>query len=62
MREGEPSYEVRVATGRHVRFIERHSPYYVRRLPSGGLLLATHPSRTLWPLWADALLVLGIMP
>ncbi|XXT17628.1 hypothetical protein WME94_46100 [Sorangium sp. So ce429] len=60
-REGEPSYEVTVATGRHVRFIERHSPYYVRRLPNGGVLLATHPFRTLWPLWADALLALGIM-
>ncbi|WP_437752717.1 hypothetical protein [Sorangium sp. So ce1389] len=60
-REGEPSYEVNVATGRHVRFIERHSPYYVRRLPNGGLLLATHPFRTLWPLWSDALFVLGLM-
>ncbi|WP_104986034.1 hypothetical protein [Sorangium cellulosum] len=59
-REGEPSYEVTVATGRHVRFIERHSPYHVRRLPNGGLLLATHPFRTLWPLWADALFLLGI--
>ena len=60
-REGEPSYEVKVATGRHVRFIERHSPYYVRRLTNGGLLLATHPFRTLWPLWSDALFVLGLM-
>ncbi|WP_437675169.1 hypothetical protein [Sorangium sp. So ce131] len=59
-REGEPSYEVTVATGRHVRFIERHSPYHVRRLPNGGLLLATHPFRTLWPLWADALFLLGM--
>ncbi|WP_437779176.1 hypothetical protein [Sorangium sp. So ce1097] len=61
-REGEPSYEVKVATGRHVRFIERHSPYYVRRLPNGGVVLATHPFRTLWPLWSDALFVLGLMP
>ncbi|WP_438033966.1 hypothetical protein [Sorangium sp. So ce204] len=60
-REGETSYEVNVATGRHVRFIEHHSPYHVRRLPNGGLMLATHPFRTLWPLWSDALFVLGLM-
>ncbi|WP_438039708.1 hypothetical protein [Sorangium sp. So ce128] len=60
-REGEPSNEVKVATGRHIRFIERHSPYHVRRLPNGGLLLATHPFRTLWPLWTDVLFVLGTM-
>jgi len=27
---------------------------------SSGVLLATHPYRTLWPLWADALFLLGI--
>jgi hypothetical protein len=32
----------------------------VRRLPNGGVMLATHPYRTLWPLWADALFLLGI--
>ncbi|WP_437651507.1 hypothetical protein [Sorangium sp. So ce362] len=32
-----------------------------RRLPSGGVVLATHPYRTLWPLWADALFALGLM-
>jgi hypothetical protein len=26
------------------------------------VLLATHPYRTLWPLWADALFLLGITP
>ena len=26
----------------------------------GGVLLATHPYRTLWQLWADALFLLGI--
>ncbi|WP_437713486.1 hypothetical protein WMF45_47005 [Sorangium sp. So ce448] len=52
---------MQVDTWRHVRFIERHSPYHVQRLPNGGLLLATHPFRTLWPLWTDALSVLGMM-
>jgi hypothetical protein len=32
----------------------------VRRLPNGAVMLATHPYRTLWPLWADALGLLGI--
>lgn len=59
-KEGVPTAEVRVLTGKHGRFIERHAPYHVRRLPNGGVLLATHPYRTLWPLWADALLLLGI--
>jgi hypothetical protein len=57
---GAPTYEVDVTTGKHTRFIERHAPYHVRRLPNGGVLLATHPYRTLWPLWADALFLLGI--
>jgi hypothetical protein len=58
--KGAPTEEVKVNTGKHVRFIERHSPYHVRRLPNGGVMLATHPYRTLWPLWADALFLLGI--
>lgn len=53
-------YKVDAKTGKHARFIERHAPYHVRRLPNGGVLLATHPYRTLWPLWADALFLLGI--
>jgi hypothetical protein len=59
-KEGSPTYEVNVSTGKHTRFIERHAPYHVRRLPDGGVLLATHPYRTLWQLWADALFLLGI--
>jgi hypothetical protein len=59
IQQGAPTEEVKV-TGKHTRFIERHAPYHVRRLPNGGVLLATHPYRTLWPLWADALLLLGI--
>jgi hypothetical protein len=43
-------------------FIERHAPNHVQRLPNGGVVLATHPYRTLWPLWADALFLLGIIP
>ncbi len=57
---GAPTYEVDVTTRKHVQFIERHAPYHVRRLPNGGVLLATHPYRTLWPLYADALFLLGI--
>ena len=59
-KQGEPTLEVDVSTGKHRRFIEQHAPYHVRRLPNGGVLLATHPYRTLWQLWADALLLLGI--
>jgi hypothetical protein len=59
-KQGEPTLEVDVSTGKHRRFIERCAPYHVRRLPNGGVLLATHPYRTLWQLWADALLLLGI--
>ncbi|HZF49594.1 MAG TPA: hypothetical protein VE093_13135 [Polyangiaceae bacterium] len=58
--EGAPTVEVEVNTDRHRRFIERHAPYRVRRLPNGGVLLATHPYRTLWQLWADALDLVGI--
>lgn len=52
--------EVDVATGRHKRWIERYAPSSVRRLSSGGVTLTTHPYRTLWALWADALALLGI--
>jgi hypothetical protein len=48
-------------TSDHVYFLVDHAPFYIRRLPSGGVLLATHPYRTLWPLWADALFALGLM-
>src|SRR5262249_23616979 len=58
--KGAPTEEVNVNTGKHTRFIEHHAPYHVRRLPNGGVLLATHPYRTLWPLWTDALFLLGI--
>lgn len=59
---GAPTHEVDVSTRKHVQFIERHAPYHVRRLPNGGVLLATHPYRTLWQLYADALFLLGITP
>jgi len=59
---GAPTHEVVVSTRKHVQFLERHAPYHVRRLPSGGVLLATHPYRTLWQLYADALFLLGITP
>ncbi|WP_437481689.1 hypothetical protein WME75_38850 [Sorangium sp. So ce1014] len=48
-------------TGEHVYFLVDHARFHVRRLPNGGILLATHPYRTLWPLWADALFALGLM-
>lgn len=51
---------VNVSTGKHVRFIQHHAPCDVTRLPHGGVMLSTHPYRTLWQLWADALLLLGI--
>jgi hypothetical protein len=54
--------DVDVSSLEHRRFIEQHAPYHVRRLPNGGVMLATHPYRTLWPLWADALALLGIRP
>ncbi|WP_441292757.1 hypothetical protein ACSRUE_22285 [Sorangium sp. KYC3313] len=56
-----PAFWVDVTTREHTRFLEEHAPFHVRRLPSGGVVLATHPYRTLWPLWADALFVLGLM-
>ncbi|WP_437675163.1 hypothetical protein [Sorangium sp. So ce131] len=57
---GAPTYEADVSTRKHVRFLKQHAPYRVHRLPSGGVVLATHPYRMLWPLWADALFLLGI--
>jgi hypothetical protein len=59
-RLGVPTYEADVTTREHVRFLQEHAPYHVRRLPNGGVMLATHPFRILWPLWADALSLLGI--
>ncbi|XXY44526.1 hypothetical protein WME91_31425 [Sorangium sp. So ce269] len=58
--EGPPAWRADITTRGHTRFLEEHAPFHVRRLPSGGVVLATHPYRTLWPLWADALLLLGI--
>ena len=55
-----PLEVVNVSTGKHVRFIQHHAPYHIGRLPHGGVMLATHPYRTLWQLWIDALLLLGI--
>ncbi len=48
-------------TGEHVYFLADHAPFTLRRLPSGGVMIATHFYRTLWPLWADALSSLGLM-
>jgi hypothetical protein len=62
MKEGAPTQKVDLTTRRHVQFLQRHAPYHVRRLPNGGVLLATHPYRTLWQLYADALFLLGITP
>ncbi|AUX47369.1 hypothetical protein SOCE26_088880 [Sorangium cellulosum] len=59
--EGPPALRAKITSPGHVRFLEEHAPFHVRRLPSGGVMLATHPYRTLWPLWADALFVLGLM-
>lgn len=59
--EGPPAFRAKITSPGHVRFLEEHAPFHVRRLPSGGVVLATHPYRTLWPLWSDALFVLGLM-
>ncbi|WP_437609362.1 hypothetical protein WMF20_50125 [Sorangium sp. So ce834] len=59
-KEGAATYQADVASRKHVQFIKRHAPFHVQRPPSGGVVLATHPYRTLWPLWADALFLLGI--
>ncbi|WP_437783576.1 hypothetical protein [Sorangium sp. So ce1097] len=59
--EGPPAWRADITTRKHTRFLEEHAPFHVRRLPSGGVMLTTHPYRTLWPLWADALFVLGLM-
>jgi hypothetical protein len=61
-KQGAPTFEVDVFTREHVHFVEQHAPYHVRRLPNGGVMLATHPYRTLGPLYQDALLLLGITP
>ncbi|WP_438025500.1 hypothetical protein [Sorangium sp. So ce233] len=58
--KGPPVWRVEMS-GEHVYFLVDHAPFHVRRLPSGGVVLATHPYRTLWPLWADALVALGLM-
>jgi hypothetical protein len=62
MKAGAPTRRVDLTTRKHVRFLEHHAPYHVRRLPGGGVLLATHPYRTLWQLYSDALFLLGITP
>ncbi|MDC3956794.1 hypothetical protein KEG38_23235 [Polyangium jinanense] len=58
--KGGATSEIYWPDGTHVQFLKHHAPYHVRRLPNGGVLLATHPYRTLWQLWADALNLLGI--
>jgi hypothetical protein len=62
MKAGVPTRAIDVTTRKHMRFLEQHAPYHVRRLPNGGVMLATHPYRTLWQLYADALFLLGISP
>jgi hypothetical protein len=61
-KEGEPTKWVKIDQLEHRDFLEEHAPYYVRRLQNGGVMLATHPYRHLWPLWAKALDLLGIRP
>ncbi|WP_438039080.1 hypothetical protein [Sorangium sp. So ce128] len=58
---GSPLSQVEITIA-HFEFLVHHARFYVRRLPSGGVVLATHPYRTLWPLWSDALFALGLMP
>ncbi|WP_441292758.1 hypothetical protein ACSRUE_22290 [Sorangium sp. KYC3313] len=58
---GSPLSQVEITLD-HFEFLVDHAPFRVRRLPSGGVVLATHPYRSLWPLWSDALFALGLMP
>ncbi|WP_437926868.1 hypothetical protein WMF37_48870 [Sorangium sp. So ce291] len=57
---GSPLSQVEITLD-HFEFLVDHARFHVQRLPSGGVVLATHPYRTLWPLWADALFALGLM-
>ncbi|WP_437828476.1 hypothetical protein [Sorangium sp. So ce1153] len=59
--EGPPTWPVYTDTYRHIRFLKKHPPFVVRRLPTGGVVLLTHPYCSLWPLWANALCSLGLM-
>jgi hypothetical protein len=59
-KQGTPAREADVTTDNDDDRIELHAPHHVRRLPNGGVMLAAHASRILWPLWADALSLLGI--
>ncbi|AUX35822.1 MULTISPECIES: hypothetical protein [Sorangium] len=58
--DGSPLSQVEITLD-HFEFLVDHARFYVRRLPGGGVVLATHPYRTLWPLWSDALFALGLM-
>ena len=57
-----PAYAVDVNAGKDVPWIEQHAAYHARRLPNGGVMLSTHPYRTLWQLYEGALFLLGIDP
>lgn len=59
-KEGEPAEFVQIDHLEQRNFLEAHAPFHVRRLPNGGIMLATHPCRYLWPLWARALDLLAI--
>jgi len=60
--EGEPTSWVNVDHRDERTFVEEHAPYHIRRLDNGGVMIATHPYRYLWPLWSDALSLLGLRP
>jgi hypothetical protein len=54
--------EAFLVTEEHIQLIEECSPAYVHHLENNALILHAHPDRTLWPLWASALDLLGIRP
>lgn len=60
--EGEPTAWMGVDEREQRTFLEQHAPYHIRRLDNGGVMIATHPYRYLWPLWSDALRLLDIRP
>ncbi|MDI3290779.1 hypothetical protein [Polyangium sp. 15x6] len=61
-KKAEQKVAIKVDTYAHRCFMERHAPYHVRRLETGGVMIATHCYRHLWPLWSEALRLLGIRP
>jgi len=46
----------------HAAFLKKHAPFVVKQLDSGAVVMLASPWRNFWPLWSDALSLLGIRP